>query len=89
MIGHISQLGYAKKLIVSSFDATSGFFQILVHPENWPVLAFKQVSGSVTFRRCPQGLAASGYIYSKMDIILADLFLVFTTFEQILVHPEN
>ncbi len=70
----ISELGSSKKLLLSSFDAANGYHQILVHPQNWPVLAFKQAGCSIIYTRISQSLAASAYVFSNLIyIILGEL----------------
>ena len=60
--------------VMSTLDLRSGFYQVLLTPDSWIYTGFKRNGKSYAYRRLPQGLRVSPYIFqSLLTYVLADL----------------
>ena len=74
LMASITVPGQRAGTVMSTLDLRSGFYQVLLTPDSWVYTGFKRNGKSYAYRRLPQGLRVSPYIFqSLLTYVLADL----------------
>ena len=58
--------------IFSTLDASSGYHQVLIHPDSQPLLTFSSPIGYFCYKRLPFGISSATEIYQK---IMAEILM--------------